>query len=218
MGVVMRMAIARNEFCRGGSLRLPSRPISTIQFSHKAPEWYASRSTRGRFLSGALPSPSHHKIQMKSVLAFVCLCSFSLSAPATMSRVVTVIDSRTIVVEVDRVRSSVVLNGIAVAADEETTAAEFLRRLVGGAWVLVEHGDVYRSPDGLYVNGEMNRRAWRTPANMRYLGEFDPGVGAASGRRLTAAAAPARSVAAATPGRRRIRSKPRSQRAKPAPR
>jgi hypothetical protein len=160
-------------------------------------------------LRGALPSSSHHKIQMKNVLSFVCLCSFSLSASATMSRVVAVIDSRTIVVEVDRARSSVVLDGFVVAADEEMAAVDFLRRLVGGAWVLVEHGDVYRSPDGLYVNGEMNRRAWRASPNMRYLGQVDPGV---------AAAAPGRRVVAAAAASRRPRSKPRLPRAKPAPR
>jgi hypothetical protein len=143
---------------------------------------------------------------MKNVLLFVCLCGFSLSASAAMSRVVAVTDSRTIVVEVDGVRSPVALSGVAVAASEETAAVDFLRRIVTGAWVLVENGDIYRSPDGLYVNGEMIRRAWRASSNMRYLGEWDP---------------PARrsSVAAAAPGRRRPRAGAatrRSPNAKPA--
>jgi hypothetical protein len=143
---------------------------------------------------------------MKSLGLFVYLFAFSLPAPAAMSRVVAVTDSRTIVVEADGTRSPVVLKGVVVAAEEETAAADFLRRLVSGSWVLVDHGDVYRSPDALYVNAEMSRRAWRTPANMRYLGESDP------------------SVAAAAPGRRRPRAgaatrfRRRSPRAKPAPR
>jgi len=107
-----------------------------------------------------------------------------------MSRVVAVTDSRTIVVETDGARSTVALKGVVVAAEEETAAADFLRRLVSGAWVLVEHGDVYRSPDALYVNAEMVRRAWRTAANMRYLGESGPGVAAAApGRRRPRAGA-----------------------------
>ena len=146
---------------------------------------------------------------MKSLGLLVCLFAFCLPASAGMSRVVAVIDSRTIVVEADGARSTVALKGVAVAAEEETAAADFLRRLVSGSWVLVEQGDVYRSPDALYVNAEMIRLAWRTPANMRYLGESGPGVAAAApGRRRPKAGAATRS--------RRLRR--RSRRAKPAPR
>jgi len=49
-----------------------------------------------------------------------------------MSRVVAVTDSRTIVVETDGARSTVALKGVVVAAEEETAAADFLRRLVSG--------------------------------------------------------------------------------------
>jgi hypothetical protein len=117
-----------------------------------------------------------------------------------MSRVVAVTDSRTIVVETDGARSTVVLKGVVIAAEEETVAADFLRRLVGGSWVLVEQGDLYRSPDALYVNAEMIRHAWRTPANMKTLGEWNP---------------PARRAPSAGT---RPRAKRRSPRAKPAPR
>jgi hypothetical protein len=41
--------------------------------------------------------------------------------------------------------------------------------------VYAEDGDVYRSPDGLYVNGELQRHAWRSSPGMRYLGVADPG-------------------------------------------
>src|SRR2546427_10483213 len=99
-----------------------------------------------------------------------------------MSAVIAVTGIIIIVDETDGARSTVVLKGVVIAAEEETAAANFLRRLVGGSWVLVEQGDIYRSPDALYVNAEMIRRAWRTPANMRYLGESGPGVAAAAPR------------------------------------
>jgi hypothetical protein len=137
---------------------------------------------------------------MKSLALFVCLFAFSLPAPAGMSRVVAVTDSRTIVVEAGGVRSSIVLRDVAIAAEEEKVAVDFLRRLVAGSWVLVERGDVYRSPDALYINAEMIRHAWRTPANMKYLGEWDP---------------PARRAPSAAT---HPRPRQRSRRAKPAPR
>jgi hypothetical protein len=132
---------------------------------------------------------------MKSLGLSVCLFAFSLPARAAMSRVVAVTDSRTIVVEADGARSSVVLKGVAIEPDEEKVAVDFLRRLVAGSWVLVERGDVYRSPDALYINAEMIRRAWRTPANMKYLGQWDPPA-----RRM--ATRPRRRVPRAKPARR----------------
>jgi len=131
---------------------------------------------------------------MKNFVLFVCLCAFNLPMSAVMSRVVAVTDSRTIVVDTGGVRSIVVLKGVTIAADEETVVTDFLRRLVTGSWVLVEQGDVYRSPDALYVNAEMIRRAWRTPKNMRYLGEWDP-------PRTTTRARPTRRSRRAKPAR-----------------
>jgi len=78
-----------------------------------------------------------------------------------MSRFASVVDSRTIVVETNGRASTVILAGVAIDPAEERLAAAYLRDLLRQTWVLVEHGDVYRSPDGLYINGEMQRHAWR---------------------------------------------------------
>ena len=131
---------------------------------------------------------------MKNLALFVCLSAFHLPISAAMSRVVAETDSRTIVVEAGGVRSPVVLKGVSIAAEEETLAVDYLRRLIAGSWVLVDDGDVYRSPDALYINAVMIRHAWRTPPNMKYLGEFNPpGVAAAGRRRPGAGAATSRS-------------------------
>jgi len=141
------------------------------------------------------------------VFLFLFLFGVAASSSATMSRVVGVQDSRTILVEFAGRRSVVVLNGVAVVAADEASAADFLRRLLAGAWVLVEGGEVYRSPDALYINGEMIRHAWRTASNMRYLGESDPGP-----RTSAAAAAPRKPKRVSTPARPRSRSARRARR------
>ena len=107
---------------------------------------------------------------MKTILVCLTLAvSFSVSA-APMSRVIGVRDSRTIVVDTKGVITTVSLKSVSIAADEEDAAAEYLRRMIAGQWVLVDGGDVYRSPDALFVNADMNRHPWRT---MRYLGQID---------------------------------------------
>ena len=70
-----------------------------------------------------------------------------------------------------------------------------------------QYNEVYRSPDALYINGEMIRHAWRATRNMRYLGQFDPGprMGAA-----TAASRKAKTIS--TPARPRSRSARRARR------
>ena len=113
---------------------------------------------------------------MKRFIYIVCIfMPASVLAAVPMARVVNVIDSHTISVEVDGRRNSVALTGVAMSPGEEAAAVEHLHRLVDGAWVYVEDGNVYRSPDGLFVNGEMQRHAWWSSPNMRYLGIADPG-------------------------------------------
>lgn len=90
-----------------------------------------------------------------------------------MSRVVGVRDSRTILAETNGIVSTVTLNHVAVAAEEEQQAVEYLRQLIANKWVFIDNGDVYRSPDALFINGDMNRHPWRT---MRYLGELNLGA------------------------------------------
>jgi hypothetical protein len=91
----------------------------------------------------------------------------------SMSHIVGVRDSRTIVAEMNGVMSTVTLKDVVVAPDEEAQAADYLRRMLANAWVFIDKGDVYRSPDALFINGDMNRHPWRT---MRYLGELDLGA------------------------------------------
>ena len=81
-------------------------------------------------------------------------------AAEPMSRVTEVRNSRTLVVETSGVPAVVELRNVVVPPDDEQAAADYLRRLVAGKWVLVENGDVYRSPDGLHVNDALRRRAW----------------------------------------------------------
>jgi len=69
----------------------------------------------------------------------------------------------------------VTLRGVAVPAEEEQAAAEYLHYLIGTAPVYVENGDVYRSPDALYINGEMAKHAWQSAHHETYLGELDLG-------------------------------------------
>jgi hypothetical protein len=112
--------------------------------------------------------------------AVLVVFSILVSFPAfgAMFRVIAVRDSRTLVVAgADRVQRLVALRGVDVPPELEAEAVAHLRRIVEHTWVLVEsNGDVYRSPDVLFVNGEMIRRAWRTKTtDMTYHGELDLG-------------------------------------------
>ena len=96
-----------------------------------------------------------------------------LSLLFAMAHVVGVRDSHTIIVDDKGALSAVTMKNVVVMPDEEAPAVDYLRRLVANSWVYVDNGDVYRAPDALYVNGDMNRHSWRT---MRILGEMDLGV------------------------------------------
>lgn len=109
---------------------------------------------------------------MKRFLYLVCLLIANAAyAAIPMSRVVGISDSRTITVEANGVASIIVLKNVDVSPLEEDAARDYLRRQLDRAWVYIEDGDVYRSPDGLYMNGELRRHAWLTSPGMRYLGE-----------------------------------------------
>jgi hypothetical protein len=117
-----------------------------------------------------------------AILIVVTLCVVPASA-AGMARIVDIIDSRTIILEERGVRSSARLAGVLVPRADEATALDFLRRTTATGWVLAERdadrpGEVwlYRSPDGLSVNGEMIRAAYlQSGARMTWLGEASPG-------------------------------------------
>jgi len=111
---------------------------------------------------------------MKRFFAILVFSLFALPIDAnTMVRVARVIDSRTIVLDGG---NTVTLRGVDIPPADEAMAAEYLRSLLGNSWVLVENcGDVYRSPDALYVNGKLITHAYRGAARMTYLGESMPG-------------------------------------------
>src|SRR2546428_130182 len=121
-----------------------------------------------------------------------------------MARVISVIDSHTISVEDDGRRSAVTLSGVAVSPGEEAAAVDHLNRLVDGAWVYVEDGSVYRSPDGLFVNGEMQRHAWWSSPNMPYLGIADPGPRTAPSKTAAVKRPPPAKAASRSESRRRV--------------
>jgi hypothetical protein len=118
---------------------------------------------------------------------FAILIALSVSVvPASgagMARIVDIVDSHTVIIEERGARSSVRLAGVGVPRTDEAVAADFLRRTVASGWVLVERdadrpGEawLYRSPDGLSVNGEMIRAAYlQGGTRMTYLGEASPG-------------------------------------------
>ena len=111
---------------------------------------------------------------MKRFFAISLFCLFALPlSGAPMVRVARVIDSRTIVLDGG---STVTLRGVDIPPADEAMAADYLRSILGNSWVLVENGgDVYRSPDALYVNGQLITHAYRGSAHMTYLGESMPG-------------------------------------------
>jgi len=106
---------------------------------------------------------------------FVCLvfCLFALPITAgTNTRVARVIDSRTLQLDGG---ATVTLRGVDVPAEDEADAVAYLRTLVSaGAPVFVEAGNVYRSPDALFINGQLMMRAWQSSHRERFLGWADP--------------------------------------------
>jgi hypothetical protein len=132
---------------------------------------------------------------MKRFFSILVFCLFALPLGAnTMVRVARVTDSRTIVLDGGR---TVTLRGVDIPPADEAMAADYLRSLLGNGWVLVEDGDVYRSPDALYVNGQLITHAYRGAARMTYLGESMP-----SARARTVAPAPRAMPARTAPPRR----------------
>jgi hypothetical protein len=138
---------------------------------------------------------------MKRLFAILVFCLFALPIDGgTMVRVGRVIDSRTIVLDGG---ATVTLRGVEIPPDDEALAADYLRSILGNGWVLVENGDVYRSPDALYVNGQLITRAYRRSARMTYLGESMP-----SPRARTLAPAPRATPATRSAPPRRARRAP----------
>ncbi|MGZ7080198.1 MAG: hypothetical protein ACXVJT_12350 [Thermoanaerobaculia bacterium] len=118
-------------------------------------------------------------------IAILIVISLSVvpTSSAGMARIVEIVDSHTVITDEQGARSTVHLSGVIVPAGDESTAAEYLRRITASGWVLVERdavrpgeGFLFRSPDGLSINGEMIRAAYLQPGTpMIYLGESNPG-------------------------------------------
>ena len=102
---------------------------------------------------------------------FVATLFVTAPASASMVRAAGAADRQTILLEGG---GTLRLRGVDLPIDDEPAAREYLHRLVSGLWIYVEDGDVYRSPDALFINGEMSRRAWRSGTKMTYLGESFP--------------------------------------------
>src|SRR5206468_8959770 len=106
--------------------------------------------------------PTKHMYRI-AIWIVVSLCVFPVFGGG-MARIINVVDSHTVVIEEQGTRATVKLAGVSVPEPDEASAADFLRRTTSSGWVLVERdaahpGEawLYRSPDGLFVNGEMTR-------------------------------------------------------------
>lgn len=144
-------------------------------------------------------------------ILLLVLLSTTLSA-APMVRVIDVRDCRTLVVDNRGVAATIHLGQIVVPPGEETIAAAWLRDALVSSWVLVEtdtRGEayVYRSPDGVFMNGEIARRAYVSGRTaMVWLGESMPGPQ----RTATAAPLKAKTIAMSGPAKpQRARTSPR---------
>jgi hypothetical protein len=97
-------------------------------------------------------------------------------AAVPMARFSKVIDSRTIVVERIGGTEVVHLTNVAIPSEDEQAARDYLEEKLAGSYVYVEDGNVYRSPDALFINRELAYGAYAAAATkMRVFGEVNPG-------------------------------------------
>ncbi len=131
-----------------------------------------------------------------------------------MYRVIAVDAAPTLVVDLGGVRSNVQLSGIEIT--DRRGAVAFLSWSLKSSWVMIEAGQVYRSPDAMHVNAELVRKGFArftdgsAPAPTTpvvYLGELDLG-------KRTVASTPVRRATNARPSPVRSRAiRPRTVRA-----
>jgi hypothetical protein len=112
---------------------------------------------------------------------FILCVSLVVSAPSLiaavpMVRFVRVIDSRTIVVQHAGTNEVVHLTNVNVPAQDEQAARAYLDEKLTGTFLYVENGEVYRSPDALFINRELAFRAYEGPSlKMHVFGVINPG-------------------------------------------
>jgi len=144
---------------------------------------------------------------MRSFVFSILVFSATALSAAPMVRVIDVKDARTLVVDRGGVRTEVRLGDVIIPPGEDAAAIEFLRTKAVEHYVMLEngaHGDtyVYRSPDALFINGELLRRAYlKQGTKMTIIGESSPGPERST--RKAPAPAPERPVPAPRRTRRR---------------
>lgn len=101
----------------------------------------------------------------------------SSAANAEMVRFVRAVDGQTIVIDRNGTQVMVTLTGVRVQPEDQLAARAFLEHELTGAWLLVDGGNVYRSPDVFFVNRAMQQRGYINPGRPRetFLGEADFG-------------------------------------------
>lgn len=125
-------------------------------------------------------------------------------AAVPMARFEKVIDSRTIVVDRAGTSEVVRLTNVDVPAEDEQAARAYLAEKLTGTFVYVENGNVYRSPDALFINRELTFGAYSAPSlKMQVFGQVNPGPRSQAAPR----AAPARKPAPAPRPRPATRSR-----------
>ena len=99
-----------------------------------------------------------------------------MMAANPMARFSKVIDSRTIVVERIDGTEVVHLTNVNIPAEDEQAVRDYLTEKLTGSYVYVENGNVYRSPDALFINRELAYGAYAAASlKMRVFGEINPG-------------------------------------------
>jgi hypothetical protein len=95
---------------------------------------------------------------------------------APMVRVIGVKDARTLIVDRSGAPAEVKLGDVVIPPGDEAAAIEYLRTKVLDHYVMVESDEyVYRSPDALFINRELLRRAYLSRGTeMIIVGESSP--------------------------------------------
>jgi hypothetical protein len=115
-----------------------------------------------------------------------------MMAAVPMARFVNVIDSRTIVVDHAGTSEVVRLTNVDVPTDDEQAARAYLAEKLTGTFVYVENGNVYRSPDALFINRELAFGAYSAQSvKVQVFGQLSPGSRSHAAPRPTPARKPA---------------------------
>jgi len=111
---------------------------------------------------------------LTTLILFIALF-IATTASAGMVRFVRAVDGQTIVIDRDGTQVAVPLAGVDVQPEDQAAARAFLEHELTARWLFVENGNVYRSPDTLFVNRAMQQRGYINPGKPRetFLGEAD---------------------------------------------